>query len=234
MGKDQGLPGIRADRVAGPPRKVLKTDTGAIYLPRGRTIDGSKSRDPLNTGDLDVLRAGMLMGMISASKKFAPSIIGVTPSAHESTGSTVTSMYLGVANAVEIVRRIGASGTFKITGPPSAAGVVVTTIVTYSGIDVATGIATITDIATSHVAGSFLQPNDGSETILGILLSDYGLKVTDKDAASQDTQLPHLLVGGVIDSSQILNWPSDTSLIAHIKAALRAAGYGFVFDDTFL
>jgi len=234
MAKDQGLPGIRTDRVAGPPRKVLKTDTGAMYLARGRTIDGSKSRDPLNTGDLDVLRAGMLMGMISASKKFAPSIIGVIPSAHETTGSTVLAMTLGVANAVEIVRRIGASGTFKITGPPSAAGVVATTTVTYSAIDVATGIATITDIATSHIAGSFLQPNDGSETPLGILLSDYGLKVTNKDATSQDTQMPLLLVGGVIDSSQILNWPSDTSLITQVKTWLRAKGYGFLFDDDFL
>ena len=71
MAKDYGLPGVRTDRAAGPPRKVLITDTGAVYLPRGRTINGSKSRDPLNTGDLDVLRSGMLMGMISASKKFA-------------------------------------------------------------------------------------------------------------------------------------------------------------------
>jgi len=212
---------------------VLKTDTGAIYLPRGRTIEGSKSRDPLNTGDLDVLRAGMLMGMISASKKFAPSVIGVTPIAHETTGSTVLAMTLGVANAVEIVRRIGASGTFKLTGPPGAAGVVATTTVTYSAIDVATGIATITDIAVSHIAGSFLQPTDGSETILGILLEDYGLKVTNKDAVSQDTQMAHLLIGGVIDASQILNYPSDTSLITHVKDALRAVGAGFVFDDDF-
>lgn len=234
MAKDQGLPGIRADRVAGPPRKVLLTNTGAIYLPRGRTINGSKSRDPLNTGDLDVLRAGMLMGMISASKKFAPSIIGVLPSAHDSSGTTRTAMTLGVANAVELVRRVGASGTFKLTGPPSAAGVVAVTTVTYSAVDVTTGIATITDIAVNKIAGSFIQPTDGSETALGILLSDYGLKVTDKDAASQDTQMPLLLIGGIIDSSQILNWPTDTSLIAYVKAWLRAKGYGFAFDDDFL
>ena len=105
---------------------------------------------------------------------------------------------------------------------------------TYSAIDVATGIATISDIATSHIAGSFLQPNDGSETPLGILLSDYGLKVTNKDAVSQDTQMPLMLVGGQIDSSQILNWPSDTSLITQVKTWLRAKGYAFVFDDDFL
>ena len=232
MARDYGLPGMRADRTA-TPRKLLISQQGMLVLPRGRTINGSLSRDPLNTGDLDMLRSGMLMGMITASGKFAPSVIGVLPSAHTSSGTSVTSMSIGAANAVELVRRIGDSGTFKLTGPPSAAGTVAETTVTYSAVNQTTGIVTITDIAVNKIAGSFIQPTDGSETPLGLLLSEYGIKVTDKDSANQDSQLDSLLVAGIVDSSQIINWQTDTSLAAYVKAWLRAKGGGWVFDDDF-
>ena len=43
-----------------------------------------------------------------------------------------------------------------------------------------------------------------------------------------------LLVGGPIDSSQIINWPSDTSLIAYLKGLLNDPdnhGASFIFHD---
>ena len=227
-----GIPGVKSDRTA-TPRKLLISLTNAIFLAVGKIIDGEKARDPLNTGDLDVLRAGMLMGKITTGGKYAPSIIGVLPSAHTSSGTTVTSMTIGVANAVELVRRIGSSGTFKLTGPPSAAGTVATTTVTYSAVNTTTGVVTITDIAVNKIAGSFIQPTDGSETPLGLIPDGYGIKVTDQDAADIDVQLPKLLIGGYLDASQIINYPSDTSLIAWVKAQLRASGGPYIFDDDF-
>ncbi len=206
-----GLPGIQSERSA-QPRRVLKNSVGAAYLPGGVVIDGSHSRDPANTGDVDVLRAGMVLGKVSATGFFAPSIIGVLPSAHTSSGTTVTALTIGVANAVELVRRVGSSGTFKLTGPPSAAGTVAVTTVTYSAVDVVTGIVTITDIAVNKIAGSFIQAIDGSESPLCILDRGYGVKVTDSDAASADQGVAEALIAGVLDSSQIINFPSDTSL----------------------
>ena len=226
------LPGVGSDRTA-TPRKILRSDQGKIILPYGVTVDGSKSRDPLNTGDLDVLRAGMLLGKITSGGKYAPSIIGVLPSAHTSSGTAVTSMSLGAANAVELNRRVGSSGTFKLTGPPSAAGSVAVTTVTYSAVNTTTGVATITDIAVNKIAGSFIQPTDGSETPRGIMGLEYGLKVTDQDATSIDVELMELLIGGLIDASQIVNYPTDTSLITYVQDTWLNARGLFIFDDDF-
>lgn len=213
------------------PRSVLAGALGAMYLPQGRIIDGSKSRDPLNTGDLDVLRNGLLMGKITSGGKYAPSVIGKTTVAYDASATANTSLTVGAATAVEIVRRIGATGTFKITGPPTAAGTVATETLTYSAVNTTTGVITITAGNADYVAGSFVRPTDGSETILGVL--DEFTKVTDPDGTSQDTRLARLLIGGIVDASQILNWPSDASLVAWVKAQLRATGYGWVFDDDF-
>ena len=82
-------PGIRADRTY-TPREILWSENGVKYLPAGKLLDGSKSRDPLNTGDLSTLRPGMLLGKITSSGLYAPSIIGVTTTAILSTDTTVT------------------------------------------------------------------------------------------------------------------------------------------------
>lgn len=213
------------------PRSVLASPSGAMYMPAGRVLDGSKARDPLNTGDLDVLRPGLLIGKITSGGKFAPSILGVTTVAYASGATVNTTLTVSAATATEIVRRIGSSGTFKISGPPSAAGTVATATVTFSAVNTSTGVITITALAANYIAGSFIRPADGSETILGIL--DQHLKVTDPDGTSQDTVLSRLLVGGMIDASQILNWPSDTSLVAWVKTQLRAVGMAYTFDDDF-
>lgn len=226
-------PGLGTVKTA-TPRRVMLAGSG-VFLP-AKIVRGAVSRDPLNTANLDVLRAGMVLGKITANSKYAPSIIGVLPSAHDSSGTTLTELSVGAANAVEIVRRIGSSGTFGLTGPPSAAGTVATTAVTFSAVNVTTGIVTITDIAVDKVAGSFIQPDDGSETPLVVLGDGYGLKVTDTDASNIDVEATQLLIGGLIDASQIINYPSDTSLITWLKSALNnvdGGGARFTFDDAY-
>lgn len=116
------------------------------YIPSGKTIDGSKSRDPLNTSNVDVLRPGLLLGKISASGKYAPSIIGVTGEAIDGAETAVT---VGATVVTELVRRQGASGTFKLTGPPTASGTVRTATVTYSAASGTT--ITITAIGVADV-----------------------------------------------------------------------------------
>lgn len=101
-------------------------------LPGGKTIDGASSRDPGNTGYLGTLRPGMFMGKITATGLYAPSVYGLTNGALTSTGTTVT--LASAAIGTEIVRRKGATGTVKISGPPGAAGVVRAMTATYSAI----------------------------------------------------------------------------------------------------
>ena len=60
-----------------------------------------------------------------------------------------------------------------------------------------------------------------------------GLKVTDPDGTNLNVELARGIVGGQIDASQIINYPSDSSLKAWVKAQLRENGVGFTFDDDF-
>ena len=459
-----GLPGVRASRESAF-RKVLMGSL-ATFLPGGKTVCGTSSRDPGNTGDLDVLRAGTLLGKITATGKYAPSIIGVLGDAAAGTATQMNC--LTAAQAAEITRRIGATGTFKLTGPHVAGGRVQTRTITYSAVgagagvnevqtftpDAAasagtyrillqkpdgtcvytaalafgatlaacqaaitlalgavagwvassagsaapwsagpialvltasgtgytahdypmceieitslTGVTTMTSVQTTRgvpvagtltvtapglaavnavhtwtpnaawtagtmtfgfvhpttavyetvvctyttdlagtlaaintlldarfgassivvtgggnitsltftfsggvfagrdhplvtadyagatgaasttsilaapvgqsigfAAGSFIQPTDGSETPVGMVPDGTGLKVTDEDSLSIDTPLPKLLIGGAISTASIVNYPTDTSLIAWLKAKLRAPGGALAFSDDF-
>jgi len=227
-----GMPGRKAERTA-EPRKVLACGQGALALPGGKVVDGSKSRDPLNAGDADVLRAGLLVGKIAASGKYAPGIVGVLAEAYDADGQTNTTLVVSAATATEIARRIGAAGAFKVTGPPTPGGQVATETVTFTAVDPATGEVTIEAADNDFIAGSFVQPADGSETPRGLIADGYGLKVTDADGSSIDVPLADLLIAGVVDAGQIVNYPSDASLKAQVKSWLRAGGYAWSFDDDF-
>jgi len=206
--------------------------SGAEYLPRGLVIDGSLSRDPLNTSYLDYLRPGMVMGRITATGLYRPSAIGVLTVAY-TTGGSGTSMTVSAATAVELVRAQGASGTFTLTGCPAAAGTVVSTTITYSAVNTTTGVITITATGANYIAGSLLGGVDGSQTPVCLIGNGSPIKVTDALSADIDVEWPMPVIGGVIDSSQIVNYPSDTSLIAWLEDALQERGR-FVFDAKYI
>ena len=229
---DYGTPGIRT-AVSATPKKILRTMTGARYLPGGKVIDGSKSRDVTNTGDTDTLQSGTVMGKISASGKYRPSIIGNIGTAY---GASATNISAGASVATELSRLNGATGTFKLVGGTAAAATPITTTFTHSAINVTSGLITVAALGTAQIVGSFVMPTDGSETPKGIMEEEYGLKVTDSSGNSQDTSMPLLLIGGFIDASEIVNYPSDTGLQTWLKTLLNApeAGAGAInFDDNF-
>lgn len=225
------MPGIGTTRVSDT-RVVCKG--GAEYLSGGAVIRGADSRDTLNTGDLDYLRAGILLGINSSTDKYAPSILGVTTVAYDYTASANTTMTVSAATATELNRRIGSSGTFKITGPPSSAGTVATETITYSEVNTTTGVITISAASADFISGSFICDTDGTETPRIVIGNGAPLKVTDEDDNNIDIQTGRLLIGGTLDSSQIINWPSDTSLRSWVKDALNnRSGSRFVFDDAY-
>lgn len=222
-----GLPGIRAERTSSY-RRVFK-QSGKMALALGKIIASGKARDPLNTGDVDVLRAGLLLGQVSASDKYGASILGVTTNA-EAVGSVA--IEAAAAVVTELLRRVGASGTFKLIGPPVAGGPLAIETVTYSS--AATTIIVCTAIVNAFVAGSFICPTDGSEAPLTVVPDGFGIKVTDTDAADLDVQFPEFPIGGVLESSQIINWPSDTALRSYIVGNMnQGAGGQFIFDHLY-
>ena len=99
------------------------------FLSNGATVKVTASRDPGNTEDIALLRPGLLMGKITSGGMYAPSALGITTAALTNSGTTVSA---AAAVVTELVRRVGATGTFKLTGPPAAAGVVRTLTATYS------------------------------------------------------------------------------------------------------
>jgi hypothetical protein len=230
-----GVPRI-GSRVNVTPRKVVLSGP-EFYLAGGRVLSGACSRDPGAT-DVTILRPGMLMGMISSvvnslgtTGYFAPSILGVTTNA-EAAGST--SIEAAAAVVTELARRCGSTGTFTLVGPPTASGVVNRETVTYSAASGTT--ITVTATTNAFVAGSLIMPTDGSENPISLISDQWGVRVVDPlTLASQDQSWPHVPLDGVIDASQVVNWPSDASLKAWLVGQMNTNGYGhFVFDHLYL
>ncbi|HYH67513.1 MAG TPA: hypothetical protein VD866_22640 [Urbifossiella sp.] len=128
--------------------RIVSQDGNFVWLPGGGIIDGAKARDPGNTDDTLALRAGLPMGRVTASGKYANSFLGVTSGALTNSGTTVT---VSAAQAAEIVRRVGLTGTLYLIGPPTAAGTVRVLTATYSAVNTTTGAITITALGVNEV-----------------------------------------------------------------------------------
>lgn len=128
-------------------RKFVFRDGKFDPLPGGGWINATKSRNAFNL-PYECLIAGLLMGQITTTKQWATSFFGVAQSALTAGGTTLTVL---AAHAVELVRRIGTSGTLTLTGPPAANGVARQVTVTFSAVNTTTGAITITAVGVNAV-----------------------------------------------------------------------------------
>jgi len=226
-----GKPGVLLNLTATPRDIFYSGRDRAQYVAAPVTVDGNLTSCPSNAPYIFEILAGMLMGRVTATQKFANSVLGLTTGAAASGATTIQT---DVNTAAEIVRRIGAAGTFALTGPPTAGGTVASQTITYTAVNLTTGAITCSAASAAAVSGSLIQPTDGSQTILTMVGDVYGIKVTDQTNVNRvdvfDPQL--LLAGGTINSQMIVNYPSDVSLQAYVKAALKAfCGHGLTFSD---
>lgn len=181
-----GTPGISSQYTAD--SRVIWAGAEREFKPGMHTINGTLSRDNLNTGNLDFLRAGLLMGKVTATGLYANSILGLTGTAYAS-GTTLN---VAASTAVEIVRRIGATGTFKVTGPDTASGTCRTVTVTYSAVNQSTGDVTITAIGADQVERiRFNIASTGGNLQLNVAKPD-GTFVTTGNAAWNATDATYL------------------------------------------
>lgn len=188
-----GMPGVGTEKQS--KHRVLSGDGYWDYLPAGIIIDGTKTRDPDNpdyptdTLGQKYLRAGLLLGKVAASSKYANSVIGVTQGALTGAGTTIT---LTAAQAVELNRRVGASGTFTLTGPPAASGTARSVTVTYSAVNTSTGVVTITALGVSFAEDVRLNPaSTGGNLQLTVMKAD-GTFVTTANIAWNATDATYL------------------------------------------
>jgi len=225
-------PGIGTAREA--THRTIFLNNSECWLPGGKTINGSASRDPGNT-PVGVLRPGLLMGKITATGLYAPSIVGVITEAYTSGGTELT---VSVAQATELDRLVGQAGTAELVaiGPPTAAGTVAVTDITHSAIVTATGVITVSSLGVDKIAGTLIAVKDGRQlprTFIGD--REYGIQVVDQDGTSvAAVDFPKVPTAGQIDASQLINWPSDTSLQTWIIGQINGDGGGFfVFDNRY-
>jgi hypothetical protein len=225
-----GKPGVLLNLTATPREVFYSGRQWAQFIAAPVTVDGNLTSCPFNAPYVFQILAGTLMGRVTATNKFADSVLGLSTSA---TASGATTVQTDVNTAAEIVRRIGATGTFKLTGPPAANGVVATQVVTYTAVNTSTGAITCSATSAAAVTASLIQPTDGSETILTMVADLYGIKVTDQTNVNRvdvfDPQL--LLAGGTINSQMIVNYPADSSLQTYVKAALKTFCGKLTFSD---
>lgn len=216
-----GLTGEQAVR-----HRTVSRDGYLNFLPRGLTLDGALTRDPDNPGGPTRLRAGLLVGKVTASGKYANSVIGALQAAAAATDTSVT---LTAAQAAELVRRVGTTGTLRFVGPPTAAGTVATFTETYSAVDLTTGVVTVSGLDADLVAGSFACADDGSHAPVTFLPDGWELVVPDGGAPFPLAQPP---VAGAIDASKLLPWPADASLREWVKARLNDVSlFAFAEDN---
>ena len=236
-----GLPRLMSgDTVAF--RSVLRSEEGKVFLPGTRIIHGSGSRDLGNSGDTNVLRSGILMGMDTTSKKFEPSFVAFLTAA---ASSGDLSLNIGTTAAVEVARRIGASGDIKIVGPSGTVAHGDMTYVStghYTSISGNLIVLSADGALRDFVVGSLIADSNGVHTPKAILPDGTGILVTSGDSTSIDVQFPQVLVGGVLDESQLITHQGfssefgygNTQIKNFLKAELRTHGIGLMFDGDFL
>lgn len=222
-----GPPRVDAERLA-IRRTIALGQPPLLYGSKKIVVNGLKTRDPGNT-PTDAIRPGTLLGKISATGLYAPSVIGISQNAYTSGGTSIT---LTPAQAVYLVSRIGQSGNLAFIGPPAAAGTVaVINPIAFSAVNVSTGVVTVSTLGVNLIAGGLVADTDGSHIPIFPLIETDGIKMTDISGTSQD-QPSWPCVGGGLRWGAMLPLVTDTSLITWVKAQLRIDGL-FQFDTDF-
>jgi hypothetical protein len=231
-----GKPGVMPTYLAVPRELFAANRQFAQFVAGPVTIDGFNSSNPENAPYTWALSAGSLMGRVTSTGKYASAVIGATTAAYAHAGGTPTTVMTDLNTIAEINRRLGGAGGLTFTGPATAGGTVATMSVAYAGLNLATGAITLTAAAGADlVAGSLIQPTDGSQAIVTLICDAWGVKVADQLGATRvDVQGGQLLAaGGTLNVASIVNYPVDPSLRAWLKAAIRVACPGVNFSDDF-
>lgn len=147
-----GKPGMLTTYVSQPRDIFFGNGELASFIPVPITVDGTLTSNPSNSPYTWDIFSGTVMGQVTATRKFTNAILGLTSGA---LGGGQTTLNTDANTATEIVRRIGTSGTFTLTGGPTtngAASAVRSKTITYSAVNTSTGAITITADAAGAVS----------------------------------------------------------------------------------
>jgi len=212
------------------PRFIFTNYAQVEYAPGFSIIDGTLSRDTAST-PTSLLQAGTLLGKITSTGKYRPSIIGLTSGAISS--GSATSVTVTAATATEVARLITVAGgnvSLKLVGPPTAGGTVASTAITCTAASGTT--LTVSSVSLPAIVdGSLVVPADGSQTPVTLVSNPTGVDVVLTDGTSADQPLHLNARKADVASSKIVNYPADTATRAFLKAALKTTGLFTFVDD---
>lgn len=165
------------------------------------------------------------------------SVISLTSGSFSINGVVGTSVTPGTSTTstagVRLVNNIAVtfSGTGYAARPVGPITVVPTTMtgVTTAVTQTTAGVVAVAAQEGEFIVGSFVQPTDGSQTLITVLSERSGWKVTDFNGIGVDTLCPSLLLAAFLKTSNLVNYPTDPALIAYVKAALNT-NCQFSFD----
>ncbi len=225
-GRTQDTPAKWGDAVSTSANRCLDDITTART---GAVIQGDKTRDETQTNPV-YLGSGMPMGRLTSGGNYAPALIGVG----EAYTSGQTEITTTLAAAAELVRRVGTSGTFQYQG---LVGTVHTKqTVTYSAVDVGTGIITVTNLAATYAAGAWIQAIDGSEVVVSIYNGEnlgYPQRVT-QESTGADINLRYLVaIAALVIESKLTHWPAAGNFRTALRAELNSFG-NFQFQEQYV
>lgn len=234
-----GTPGINTGGTLSARTIVTNGSASQLeFVPGFYFIDGTNSRDTGNA-QTNLIRAGVLLGKITSTGLYRPSILGLTTATFTTTGTNV-SVTVAASVATEVARLItNAAGnvSLKLIGPPTAAGTVAITAVTASAAS-GTTITITADPGVSKIVGTIVAPADGSQIPLVPLFDPYGVDVVDVYSNSINQPLGQYLRGADLNSIMIpglitddFGQAADTSVTAWIKSQL-ILNSGFTFSDS--
>jgi hypothetical protein len=229
LSNQTGTPGVGGGIWATPRDPLYARIEGLSEFPLPILIDATKVYNYQNLPYWWLLYAGTLIGKVTASNLYAPSIIGQTTVAYTSGGTSLT---VAPGTATAIVNRIGSSGTFVTQGPPAAAGTNANITTTFSAVNQTTGVITVTSLGANMIAGGLIQPTDGSQVPLGMICDTTGVKFTDwTNLNLVNNYVARMAIGGIVNESLVVNFPTDTSVRAALQAQIPllqfASNYGF-------
>ena len=152
-----GRPGIQSGKQV-TYGQIFYQPESVQYIPGGGILDAS-CLDFTNPTNTLCLRAGLPVGRIGTpnavagvAKSWSPCWMGALPNA---LGGSQTTIILSLLQAAELVRRCGASGTFALIGGPypnAPFSLQRELTVTYSAVNLTTGVVTITATSTAAVS----------------------------------------------------------------------------------
>lgn len=223
MGIIIGTPGVQS-RQQDFSRRIMEQPGGQLRAGT-HTLDADNCADSTHAEFERVIRAGIVIGRLS-SGLLGCSIIG---SLTANAASGATTLTVTPAAAAELVRRIGASGTFNLRGAPTATGDVASEQVTYSAVNTTNGQITVTATTAAFHQDSFIQAEDGSETPTGIVAEHMGTRVTDEYNNEIDAQVP-IVASGIVDQTQLIEWPANQAALGSWLMSQLSTNTNVAFD----